>query len=320
MSISCDFESIYVNNINSSDTSLGNTLFIISAQYALSKKYNLKMNINRLIVYLDIIKKYGYDHDKTIFSKFIERFDSSLLENYTLINENKHHSEIFDSNIIKEIEEVLKNNINSNVNSNVNSNIQIFGYLQSHLYFNEYRNDLLELYSIDNNSMNYITNNYKLLFDDNYICIAIHVRANYGRINYNFNYFNKAIQFIIEKIEKDEINKNKKIIFYVFSNNLEYVNRLFANKNINFIFVRNPVDYIDLWIMSLCKHNIISHSTFAWWGAYLNNNSDKIIIYPKDALRIYWGCLYNSYMLTERITEHYMEDWICLEIDTLIIT
>lgn len=71
--------------------------------------------------------------------------------------------------------------------------------------------------------------------------------------------------------------------FFVFSDDMEWV-----QDNIKLPYPVTLVDhngadknYEDLRLMSLCRHNIIANSSFSWWGAWLNNNHNKIICAPK---------------------------------------
>lgn len=111
--------------------------------------------------------------------------------------------------------------------------------------------------------------------------VAIHVRkgADYNNsVNAEvcgIDYYNGAINYI-----KDNISNP---IFYVFSDNKEWVRENFTDFNYQLVDW-NPTagnqNYLDMQLMSSAKHNIIANSTYSWWGAWLNNNKNKICILP----------------------------------------
>ena len=61
--------------------------------------------------------------------------------------------------------------------------------------------------------------------------------------------------------------------------------RIWAMENFknfdNTIYIEGEKDYIELYLMSRCDNNIISNSSFSWWGAWLNEKENKTVIGPK---------------------------------------
>ena len=71
--------------------------------------------------------------------------------------------------------------------------------------------------------------------------------------------------------------------FYVFSNDIEYCKQyhvLGSYQDKTFVDNLNEVE--SLYLMSLCQRGgICANSTYSWWGAYLNSNPEKTVIFPK---------------------------------------
>ena len=71
--------------------------------------------------------------------------------------------------------------------------------------------------------------------------------------------------------------------FFVFTDDPEWVAENIAFDYPVTLITHNNAEknYEDLRLMSLCRHNIVANSSFSWWGAWLNANSEKIVIGPK---------------------------------------
>jgi len=106
-------------------------------------------------------------------------------------------------------------------------------------------------------------------------------------------YYEDAVETIIKKV--------KNPVFYVFSDDPEWVQKNIILDHPTTFITHNDVDkdYEDLRLMSSCKHFIISNSTFHWWGAWLSLNKDKIVIAPEPWL--------NSYTMDEIIPERWIK-------------
>lgn len=113
--------------------------------------------------------------------------------------------------------------------------------------------------------------------------VAIHARV----VNFEYgmktilerDYYKKAIKYIKKNI-------NNHLSFYIFSDNVSWckdnLDKLgLKDEDITFIdYNRGENTYRDMQLMSLCKHIVISHSTFSWWGGFLISNPEKIFITP----------------------------------------
>ena len=112
--------------------------------------------------------------------------------------------------------------------------------------------------------------------------ISIHIRRGdyllpkyrniYGDIC-NEEYYQKAIEHILKCVDDP--------FFFVFSDDIDWAKSIINVSNVTFVNNNKGKDsYIDMFLMSLCHHNIIANSTFSWWAAQLNKHSDKIMIAP----------------------------------------
>ncbi len=159
-------------------------------------------------------------------------------------------------------------------------NTYIQGYFQSEKYFKHIRKDLLEDFTINKKISNYTANMAQTIKSFPVSC-SIHVRrgdfTSDNKINIHgicsVEFYKKAMNYMQYKLQN--------IIYIIFSDEIEWVkNNLILDNAIYIESDEERLPHEDIYLMSLCDHNIIANSSFSWWGAWLNGNKDKIVIAP----------------------------------------
>ena len=174
----------------------------------------------------------------------------------------------FEKEDVREIKDIFEN-------KNI---FYLSGYFQDASFFESERNNLLKIFTFKyplSDKNQFIADEIK-----SKMSVSVHFRlgdyfAHVPKDILSNHYYLTAMQ--------EMKNKFPDAHFYIFSDDTNFVKQ---NVKIPFehTFVEHnnskETSFWDMYLMSLCQHNIIANSTFSWWGAWLNQNPDKIVITP----------------------------------------
>lgn len=254
---------------------LGNQMFQFANGYTIAKKKNAKLYLdlswfNRRILH----NGFELDHVFNVYSKVI-----FLKKNFSLKKLNL-------SNFLNELNFTYYkyNEPHYHYSAKINqipNHCFLKGYWQSELYFKEYTDDIKKIFCFKN-----IEDQENILIKNKIInnnSVSVHIRRGDFLLERN-----KIHQINLKKYYSESIKKilefNNNPFFFIFSDDPIWVSKNFII-NSKHIFVKNNKgnnSYLDMKLMSLCKTNIISNSTFSWWAAWLNINENKKIYAPKN--------------------------------------
>jgi len=284
----------------------GNQMFMYAASYSFSKQLNCKL-------FLDTFSGINQDIKKTVkkgFKHYIPQYELSVFNlTANLLPKNLTFDSFFgnfkrkffthlDKFILKkrfiiENKNSLKKTYydNSYLNINFGSTIYVEGYFESEKYFLNYRSDLLNEFSFNknikciNNYLNAITNSnsislamrkdrYTETYDDDKNSLKLKKTFDFEKAQYD--YIINSISYFKKRVENPK--------FFLFSDNFDELEKMFSNiSDITFVkdYLSNKV-LEDFFLMSKCKHFAVAPTSFHWWAAWLNQNSNKICLRPKD--------------------------------------
>lgn len=151
-----------------------------------------------------------------------------------------------------------------------NDNTAIEGYFQSYRYFDKYENQIRNEFTFKFS----ILEKCKNIISKYPNPVAIHVRR--GDYVNHPGFWTVTPDYLIKALNS---LPSDEYTYLVFSDDIEWCKEVF---NEDFIFIEDNNQFEDMCLMSLCKHNIISNSSYSWWAAWLNSNYNKTVIAPSE--------------------------------------
>jgi len=168
--------------------------------------------------------------------------------------------------------------------------VYLDGYWQSEKYFSDFAEQIRKDFTLRNllggATQAMLT---KIISDDQSVSLQIRRGDNAHSPSSmktfgcpGIEYYESCIDALVNELKKNDLFGNK-INLYVFSDEIDWAKENFHSRfPITFVTSRDIALCEEIALMKACKHNIISNSTFGWWGAWLNENPNKIVVAPKQ--------------------------------------
>lgn len=294
---------------------IGNQLF----QYAFARKIqNEKGNNSKIIIDDSRVLKLGWENSlkyynlpnvkychKDIVIKNLFSTKIILREIYKLISRKMDYmkkyqfEKSFNKHLNKHGAFICENGF-LDYNINYNKSNYLEGYFQSEKYFIDIKDDIKSLFAGSQFDELEKYPNLEKIRLRNSVCISIKIEHNVGSSLYSvcdINYWKKAIDYIIENVEKP--------LFFICSDNVDYVlaNLIDANQFDYIVQDRAFPVHVSLAAMSECKHFIIGNTTFGWWAQYMSENQGKIVVAP------------SKWMLVDMPIDIYQDNWKLIDVE-----
>jgi hypothetical protein len=281
---------------------LGNQLFMYAHAYYLSKKMNRNLLIddtsgffqnknklrgqkyllNRFKINLNYANE--YDRFDTNYKRFIKKI-------YVYLDKFKKNKSFLSEFIIKKNEIKIATTHGILNDMNFSEKLFIEGNFENPNYFNFYQKNLVKKFQINENFLN---DNSKIIDKlSNTNSVSIHVRQKrFSDQKFKKNVVlndlksSKFTDETLKYIAKSIIFFKKKLLnpsFFIWSNDFDNLESLFSNyTDEKLTFIKGNDDINDFHLFKFAKHFIVGPSTFHWWGAWINENSEKICLCPKN--------------------------------------
>lgn len=225
---------------------LGNQMFEIATAASLAKDNNATIIINPDEHILPNQGNNVNSYVENIFSRIM--MDSSIIPNY-----------------------IYSQPISSYEKIKYAPNLKLNGHFQSWKYFDHNKIYIRKLFSPTTSIQKKLNDEFKWLED--YTAIQVR-RGDY--IKFPDHHPLLPVEYFINAVES--ANPERLIIF---SDDYTWCHKNLQFKNISCEYrLEHDSDYMELYMMSLCKNLIISNSSFGWWAAYLNTHPNKKIYAP----------------------------------------
>jgi hypothetical protein len=157
-----------------------------------------------------------------------------------------------------------------------NSNIKsLYGYFQSEKYFDKYKPQIVEELKV----ITPLKESEKKLIEEIKISNSVGVSIRLGDDYVKSPLLNVCKEDFYYRGMEYIYNQNKDVVFYIFSDRIDRVKEQF-NFKYPVRYIEGFKDYESLRLMYSCKHFVISNSSFSWWGAYLSEYKNKIVVAP----------------------------------------